>query len=222
MGIITVEKAKDLLWLGRYSERVYTTIQTFFIAFDRLIEAEEEKYKEFCKRVDVPDVYGSKEVFLKNYPFDRDNPDSILSNLYRAYDNAVFLRHEIGSETLAYIELAIYDMKKAKDSKAPLIEMQTVLDHLLAFWGCVDDCIDSSNVRDMIKTGRRIERLDLYLRFEMDNDLLHREVTKLKSRIERTELKYDKEKLEYLVTMIEENHINYHEGVREIESLVEM
>ena len=42
------------------------------------------------------------------------NPDSIISNLNRAYDNAIVLRESIGSETLSFIQLAIYEMNKAK------------------------------------------------------------------------------------------------------------
>ena len=29
MGIISIVKASNLVWLGRYSERVYTTLQVF-------------------------------------------------------------------------------------------------------------------------------------------------------------------------------------------------
>ena len=39
----------------------------------------------------------------------------------RTYDNAVVLREEIGSETLSYIQLAVYEMNRAKESSAPLI-----------------------------------------------------------------------------------------------------
>ena len=34
MGIISVENADHLYWLGRYTERVYTTIRVFFHIFD--------------------------------------------------------------------------------------------------------------------------------------------------------------------------------------------
>lgn len=84
------------------------------------------------------------------------NPDSIFSNLNRAYDNAIVLREEIGSEALSYIQLAIYDMNKASVSKAPLIHFQSVIDNLLAFWGIADDKIDSEQTRNIIKTGNRL------------------------------------------------------------------
>lgn len=222
MGTITVEKANELFWLGRYAERVYTTLREFFIGFDRMIEAGEDAYIDFCKSVDVPNVYASKQDFLEKYPFDTENPDSILSNLYRAYDNALVLRDEIHTETLSYIQLSIYDMKKAKVSIAPLIEMQKVIDNLLAFWGCVDDKVDDEKTRSIIKLGRRVERIDLYLRFRMSCDKLKTEKNKLEKRIVRTGLKYDESKLCKLSSMIDAGEISLNQAIDLIESLVEV
>lgn len=221
MGTITVEKANELFWLGRYAERVYTTLREFFIGFDRMIEAE-EAYIEYCKIVDVPNVYESKRDFLEKYPFDTENPDSILSNLYRAYDNALVLRDEIHTETLSYIQLSIYDMKKARVSIAPLIEMQKVIDNLLAFWGSVDDKVDEEKTRSIIKLGRRVERIDLYLRFRMSCDKLKTEKNKLEKRIVRTGLKYDESKLCELSSMIDSGEILLNQAIALIESLVEV
>ena len=36
MGIISIEKADHLFWLGRYTERVFTTLQTFFKYFGKI------------------------------------------------------------------------------------------------------------------------------------------------------------------------------------------
>lgn len=38
MGIKSVVNADRLYWLGRYSERVYTTLKLFARSFDQLIE----------------------------------------------------------------------------------------------------------------------------------------------------------------------------------------
>ena len=65
---------------------------------------------------------------------------------HRAYDNAIVLRENISTEALSYIQLAIYEMCKAKESSAPLFELQHVLDEILAFWGNIDDRIDSEEM----------------------------------------------------------------------------
>lgn len=220
MGIISVEQADRLVWLGRYSERVYTTLRLYSNSYDIMIDEITDSYQDFCKRVDIPDIYGSKEEFQKLYPFDESNPDSIISNLNRAYDNAIVLREEIGSETLSYIQLAIYDMNKAKVSKAPMIELQYVIDNILAFWGIADDMIDSQQVRNMIKVGKRIERIDMYARLGVEQKELLREVNRLKHRIDRSGLNYDEEKLENMKDMAKASEVNYYGIVAEVESLL--
>ena len=220
MGIISVEQTNRLFWLGRYSERVYTTLRLYYNSFDMMIDEITDSYTEFCRMVDIPDVYGSKEVFKENYPFDEDNPDSIFSNLNRAYDNAIVLREEIGSEALSYIQLAIYDMNKAKISRAPLIEMQRVIDNILAFWGIADDRIDSEQVRNIIKAGKRIERIDLYARLGADKKELQREVHRMVPRVEKSGMKYDKEKFESIKRLVEEPDLDYYKIVNEVETMI--
>ncbi|MBP3459926.1 MAG: alpha-E domain-containing protein [Lachnospiraceae bacterium] len=220
MGIISVEQTNRLLWLGRYSERVYTTLRLYSNSFDMMIDEITDSYSEFCKMIDIPDVYGSKEVFKEKYPFDEENPDSIFSNLNRAYDNAIVLREEIGSEALSYIQLAIYDMNKARISRAPLIEMQRVIDNILAFWGIVDDSIDSEQVRNIIKTGKRIERIDLYARLGIERKELVREINRLVPRIQRSGMEYREDKINALKELVAEPEINYYRIVYEVESIL--
>lgn len=220
MGIISIGQTNRLFWLGRYSERVYTTLRLYAHSFDTMIDEITYDYKDFCKMIDIPDIYGSREVFKESYPFDENNPDSILSNLDRAYDNAVVLREEIGSETLSYIQLALYAMNKAKISKAPMIEMQRVMDNILAFWGIADDSIDSEQVRDIIKAGKRIERIDLYARLGIGRTELEREIARLLPRVEKSGMEYEKEKLYALKELVDAPEIDYYRIVNEVESIL--
>ena len=220
MGIISVEQADHLFWLGRYTERVYTTLRFYFPRFDSMIDETSDSYQAFCESIDIPDIYSSKEDFLRRYPFDADNPDSIISNLNRAYDNAIVLRESIGSETLSYIQLAIYDMNKAAVSKSPLIELQYLIDHILSFWGIADDQIDSEQVRNMIKAGKRIERIDMYARLKLSREELIREVCRMIPRVERSGLIYDKEKLGQMKSLVENPDLDYYKIVSNVEAIV--
>lgn len=222
MAILSVEHSDQLYWLGRYSERVYTTLRYFAERFDSLIEVKNEDYDEFCRRQDIPNIYTSKEDFISRYCFDENDPNSIYANLLRAYDNAIVLREEIGSETLAYIQLAVYAMKKAKLSDAPLVQLQKVVDNIVAFWGMADDDIDSGRVRSMIKLGKRVERIDLYARMKEDPIELRREMKRLNLRIERTVINYNAMKLAHLNYMVEMDNISYDIIIEEIESLFDV
>lgn len=219
MGIISVEQADRLYWLGRYTERVNTTIKMFGQSFDSMIDGIPETYGEFCKMIDIPDVYGSMENFNKDYPFDETNPDSIISNLTRAYDNAIVLRESIGSETLSYIQLAIYEMQKARVSESPLIELQKVLDYLLAFWGVADDVIDDERIRNIIKAGKRIERIDLYARLGAGGKELIREVNRMIPRVEHSGLPYDVDNLIKIKEMVNSSEVDFYGVVQAVEAI---
>ncbi len=219
MAILSVEHSDRLYWLGRYSERVYTTIIEFANRFDSMIEVKNEDYGEFCREQDIPNIYTSKEDFVRRYCFDEADTNSIYSNLIRAYDNAVVLREEIGSETLSYIQLAVYAMNKAKVSEAPLVQLQKVVDNIVAFWGMADDDIDSECVRSMIKLGKRVERIDLYARMKREPSELRREMKRLNLRINRTGLKYSTVKLAHLNYLMEMENIPNELVVCEIETL---
>ena len=65
MGIISLDKLDHLYWLGRYTERVYTTLRKFYKIYDSMIEAPEGAYRTYCERLNIPDVYGSNEAFVK-------------------------------------------------------------------------------------------------------------------------------------------------------------
>lgn len=219
MGIISIEQADQLYWLGRYTERVYSTIRMFFKSFDTMIDERLDSYAAFCDSIDIPNIYESKEDFLKRYPFDEANPDSIISNLIRAYDNAIVLRNMISTEALSYIQLAIYKMNQAAESSAPLFELQHVLDDLLAFWGIVDDRIDSEQIRNIIKAGKRIERIDLYARLEVGREELLREVHRMFPRVTKSGRPYHEKELNMVKVLAENEKIDYYGIVSNVENI---
>lgn len=222
MGAKSIENADRLFWLGRYSERVYTTLKLYGKRFDSMIESGQEGYDEFCRSLDIPNIYSSAEDFRQTYPFGREDTNSIYSNLIRAYDNAIELREEIGSETLAYVQLAVYEMNKAAASTAPMIEFQNIMDYILAFWGIVDDLIEDEKTRNIIKIGKRVERIDLYSRLHMDRVSMVREVNRLSGRIDRCGLHYNKDVVERLSALTAEKELDYPEILKEIERIMEV
>ena len=220
MGIISVEQVDHLYWLGRYTERVYTTLKIYSESFDRMIDESEDSYQKYCDSLDIPNIYESKEDFLKRYPFDISVPDFIISNLNRAYDNAIVLRETIGSEALSYIQLSIYAMNNASVSDAPLIDLQQIMDDLLSFWGLVDDQIDSDQIRNIIKAGKRIERIDLYARLEVEKPRLVREVRRMIPRVLRSGMKYDDMSLSRVSTLINDVNLDYEKIITNVEKII--
>ena len=160
---------------------------------------------------DIENTFDSAMDFAWRIAFDTSHPLSIISNLYRVYDNAMIMRDEITSEALAYIHLALAEMKRGKTSEAPLMELQNVEDLIFAFWGCIDDKVDDQGVRNTVKIGKHIERLDILLRRKADRTDLVREINRLMSRVDTTELPFNRKALLYTNAMIEDEEADYEE-----------
>ena len=220
MGIISVENTDRLYWLGRYTERVYSTIRIFEARFDSMIDVDDLEYKAFCESQDIPNVYKSKEDFSKRYCFSLEDENSIFSNLMRAYDNAIVLREEIGSDTLSYIQLAVYAMNQAAISKAPLIGLQKVTDNIAAFWGMADDAIDESSIRNMIRVGKLVERIDLYARLKEPSERIRREARRLTNRIDKSTMRYSPKILAHVTYLVQLDELPYETLIESVEKLV--
>ncbi|MCC8129675.1 MAG: alpha-E domain-containing protein [Clostridiales bacterium] len=218
MGIKSIEVTDRLYWLGRYSERVYTSLRLFAKSYDDMLD-KGDTYGELCRSLEIPNIYPTAQNFLRRYPFDESDPNSIASNLRRAYDNAVELRQEIGTEELSYIQLAVYEMNRARLSDAPMLEFQKIADNILAFWGIIDDQVEDENTRNIIKVGKRVERIDLFGRLHASQVDLHREVRRLQGRIDRCTIRYDRACLAELGRLVEAEPLDYSGIVQTVERL---
>jgi len=175
MGTISVEYSSNLYWLGRYAERAYTTLGTFFNYHDKSLDKDKDSYKEFLENLEIEDKYGDHHRFMRGYLYDEKDCFTVNSTLRFAHDNALVCRNVIGSEPLAYIQLAIDAFHASSDKKNPRLALMPTIDYLFAFWGSLDDKLSNGEARTIIKCGKFVERLDLYFRFSYDHKLIKNE-----------------------------------------------
>ncbi|MDR0219932.1 MAG: alpha-E domain-containing protein [Lachnospiraceae bacterium] len=183
MGIISVDHSANLYWLGRYAERIYTTLYTFFGYYDKMLDQDKNCYKTFLKKLDIKDIYGDCDRFIRGYLYSEgvEEPDdnSVDAAFDYLLDNALVLRHVIGSESLGYIHLATDAFRYSGHASHLRLALMPVLDYLLAFWGSIDDKLAHTEEGDILKCGKLIERLDLYFRFSYSHKRLRPEYDKL-------------------------------------------
>lgn len=202
MGIISIKSTDNLFWLGRYVERVYTTLRVFTTYYDRMIDKDETVYIDFCQKLGIPSEYDYKQEFITKFLFDETDPNSVISNLLAAYDNAVVMRNELSSETMSYIQMAVDALESSKESTAPMLKLQEVFDCIFAFWGCADDYVESENTRNILKFGRSVERLDLYTRFSYPPKLIKKEFSILLNRLYKVGIDCNIEAINNLMNII--------------------
>ena len=92
----------------------------------------------------------------------------------------------------------------------------------MAFCGICDDLIASENVRNILKVGKRVERIDLFARTHETRQNLLREVRRLDARIKRTNLKYNEGVILNLYKLLEEETLDYNAMVEQIEKILEV
>jgi len=202
MGIISIKSTDNLFWLGRYIERVFTTLKVFSEYYDRMIDKDENAYVCFCEKLGIENTYSYKQEFVTGYLFDENNPNSVISNLLCAYDNAVVMRNEISSETLSYVQMAVNALERGRDSSAPMLKLQEVFDCIFAFWGSADDYVESETTRNILKFGRSVERLDLYTRFSYPPELIKKEFSILVNRLYKVGIECNIDAINKLMSII--------------------
>lgn len=164
---ISATKANHLFWLGRYVERAYLSLHLLRRYYDKMIEDDSTIYEEFYSKLDAINPYRDKESFQKGSLYDMLNPCSVLSILELVNDNAIVLREEISTETLSYVQLSQFFIKKMqKEGVVNITNLQPITDYLLAFWGSIDERVFDERVRNILRAGRLIENIDMHIRFD--------------------------------------------------------
>ena len=227
MGTISLEHGDRLYWLGRYTERVFTTLKALQDVYDRMLD-NEGSYTEFLGYFEMPDIYGSSTEFFCDLLYNRDNFSSVAHSLDRAYDNGIVLREDISSGAFSFLQVAKDTLKKSKTAKNRRLALLPLEDVLYGFWGCIADNIYDEEIKNIIYCGKSTERLDLYLRMKYPYEDVSREFERLCIRLGRvpknTPYRYNTRFLSDLVEIIgEEDEYDLKAGkaVKSLEHLYE-
>lgn len=222
MGTVSVAQLGHLYWLGRYLERVKMTLDVSSGIYGKILDDEAMDISQVCRWLSIPNVYGGPEDFAYSYIFDAQNPDSIISNMGRAFDNAIVLRDVIHSQTLAYVQLAYDKLEDGAQSQSPMLEIQETIDYLYAFWGALGDYVEDVRMRNTVRTGGSVERVDLALRLGEEPEAVRREIARLADRIYRSQLDYNAEAFERLLAFGESDDMESHklDALMDVERLI--
>jgi len=207
MGTITRLNGSNLFWLGRYTERVFTTLNSFFRYFDRMIDQDTRSYQEFLTALGAPDIYTDDRDFINRFVFDAEDPASIRTSFDRALGNGIVLREEIRTPSLSYLQLALDRFKTCAGTEKVRFDLLPVRDNIYAFWGSIENNMSDLEGREIIYIGKAIERLDLFIRLGYPQEDIERAFDYLAERLYpqqvRTRLLFNEETYTELQTALE-------------------
>ena len=202
MGTLSLERTQRLLWLGRYMARSVTTLKFILATYDRALDSVEGNWKGQLEELGFDNDNDDPWEFFHECLFSRTLPSSVYCSLSAACGNAMVLRDVVGTESAAYVQMAFNELELAEVSDAPLLDLQQVIDMIMAFKGSCDDFITNDAARNIVKCGISIERMDLYARLNYRLDDVRRETQKLATRIDRTGLSYDRQAFKQLIDQV--------------------
>ncbi len=184
MGTITRININNLFWLGRYTERVFITLNSFFKYADKIIE-KREFYGKYLDDISVPNIYKDFDDFFDRYVFDEDDPNSIYSNLLRALGNGIVLREEIKTPSLSYLQMAADKFKSCRGTDKIRYDLLPVRDAIYAFWGSVDSNMTDFDALRIIHLGKSVEHVDMLLRLSLPEEETFSALNNLVKHVER-------------------------------------
>ncbi len=76
MGIISLEKSNHLYWLGRYSERAFTTIRIFMDAYDTMLDQDPNAYKHICEKLHIRYAYNAEKIIFRHHKSETEKTEN--------------------------------------------------------------------------------------------------------------------------------------------------
>lgn len=184
MSTISKEHSDRLYWLGRYTERFFTTLKALDKMFDRML-GKSHIYTEYLDHFGIVDTYSDSREFIRSFLYDEGNPNSAAYCLERAYDNGIVLREEISTSALSFLQMAKDTLKKAETSPNPRLSLLPLEDIVYGFWGSINEHIYDDEIRNIIYIGKTLERLDLYIRMRYPYEISQKEYIRLLKNLRR-------------------------------------
>ena len=168
MGTISIEHGNNLYWLGRYTERVFTTLKALQETYDKMLDGG-IGYQEYLGYFDLPDIYNDSKSFFRSFLFDKDNFSSVAYSLERAYDNGIVLREDISSGAFSFLQIAKDTLKGAKGSENTRFALSV---------GDADniDRFDAYRIHETLNQDAFLE-----MRFEDKTDYLEKRLLRLRA-----------------------------------------
>lgn len=169
--LLTANVATSLYWLGRYIERIESTLLQIITAYDLIIDVDKEAGVKLYKKLDIELNYTNAQQFLCNAILgDHAANLNVISGYAR--ENSIISRSYINMEAFGEI-IALNALFES------VLKSQNLLDYkvidsaqslISEIWGEFSKREVKKNSDNFIRLGKLVEEVDFYLRFDKDKE----------------------------------------------------
>lgn len=166
--------ANSMYWLGRYLERAENYARFIDVNFNLMLDLPQdiqEQWKPLIKATGDYDAFTKRhQTFDKNtsihfLAFDYENPNSLISSITFARENARITRENLTKETWEKINLAYHFVKKGAEKKVWLKQdprdfFESVKSQILLLYGLADSTVARTEGWHFRQLGQLLERAD--------------------------------------------------------------
>jgi uncharacterized alpha-E superfamily protein len=167
--------ADSLFWLSRYIERAETHARLLDVNMQLMLDFEEHggvqmHWQPILATLEDQDRYAEKhqgispEAVMDFVTFDRGNPNSIVSCLASARENARTVREQISSEMWEQLNRTFLYLRdgqaRADFAESPIDFYRRFVDRLHAFQGTTDATMTHAEGWEFLQAGKFLERAD--------------------------------------------------------------
>jgi uncharacterized alpha-E superfamily protein len=167
--LLTANVANSMYWLGRYLERIESTLFEIDKAYDLIIDVDKNAGIELYKKFDIDLKYVTAIDFLDN-SFRGDHPANLSVMMQNARENAIISRANIDESAFGEI-IALNDLFLAIQ-KSPINIDYNDIDRALSLineiWGAHAHRGHRKCSDYFLKLGKLVEEVDFRIRFDRD------------------------------------------------------
>ncbi len=167
--ILTTNVATSMYWLGRYLERIESTLYEINKAYDKIIDVDKDAGVKLYKKFYVDLEYTNANDFLDK-AIKGEHSGNLIHLLKSARENAIISREYIEQAAFGeIIELNEIAQRVSRGSeKVDYNDIDSILSLISEIWGAQTRRGHRKASDYFLKLGKLIEEVDFRLRFGRD------------------------------------------------------
>jgi len=165
--LLTANVASNLYWLGRYLERVESTLMEVVNTFDNIIDVDKAAGKKLYKKLEIDIKYKSANEFLEEAAFG-EHESNIYTLIGYVRENAIISRAYIDTNAFGSI-IELSEVLKQANNEHINIDcafIEKISSRVSEIWGEMTRKQERNTSDYFIRLGKLVEKVDFHLRLK--------------------------------------------------------